>query len=64
MGNPKVNLFVLDIEGYELAILRYNFAKKASEPINIHWIRTGSLPYCQLLYSIVLQTIFHEYIFF
>ena len=23
MGNPTVNLFVLDIEGYELAILRY-----------------------------------------
>ena len=24
VGNPKVNLFVLDIEGYELAILRYD----------------------------------------
>ena len=32
----------------------------ASKPINIRWIRTGSQPYCKILYNIVLQTIFHE----
>ena len=32
----------------------------ASEPINIRWIRTGSQLYWKIMYSIVLQTNFHE----
>ena len=33
----------------------------ASTLINIRWIRTDSEPYWKIIYSIVLQTIFHEY---
>ena len=33
----------------------------ASKPINIRWIRNGSLPYWIIMYSIILQTIFHVY---
>ena len=31
----------------------------ASKPINIGWFKTG---YKKIMYSIVLQTIFHEYL--
>ena len=31
------------------------------EPINIRWIRTGSQTYRQIMCTIVLHTIFHEY---
>ena len=34
----------------------------ASKPINIRCIRTGSQPFWEIMYSIVLQTIFHEYL--
>ena len=39
---------------------RYSWQQKKlkSKPINIGWIRTGSE---KIMYSIVLQTIFHEY---
>ena len=38
------------------------FSIMASKQINIHWIGTGSQPYCKIMHSIVLHTIFHEYI--
>ena len=37
------------------------FFRMASKPIKIRWIRTGSHPYLKIMYSIVLQTISHEY---
>ena len=33
----------------------------ASKPINIRWIWTGFQPYWRIMYSIVLETIFHKY---
>ena len=37
------------------------YSSMASKPINIRWIRVGSLPCEKNVYSIVLKTIFHEY---
>ena len=34
----------------------------ASKSIIIRCIRTGSKPYGKIMYSIVLQTIFHQYL--
>ena len=39
-----------------------SLSSMASKPINIRWIRTDSQPYWKIMYSIVLQTIFHEYL--
>ncbi len=36
------------------------FSSMASKPITIRWIRTGSQPYWKIMYSIVLQIVFHE----
>ena len=37
------------------------FFSIALKPINTRWIRTGSQTYLKIWYSILLQTIFHEY---
>ena len=36
------------------------FSSLASKPINIQWIRFGFQPYLKILYSIEVQTIYHE----
>ena len=42
-------------------LVKWGSFENGSNPIHIHWIRTGSQPYWKFMYSIVLQTIFHEY---
>ena len=53
----KKNKKCVKIKGEKERIVIYS---PDSKPINICWIRTGSQPYWHIMYSIVLQTVFHE----
>ena len=50
----------IDVKIYVPDGLGKTVSSIASNPIDIRWIRTGSLPYWEIMYSIVLKTVFHE----
>ena len=50
----------IDVKIYVPDGLGKTVSSISSNPIDIRWIGTGSLPYWEIMYSIVLKTFFHE----